>query len=54
MVERRKTLVEGKPVTITWDPDEPAKLIKLGMEQSEVKLTDGRTRFVLNKHLEQK
>lgn len=32
-----------RPVTISWDPERPAKLITRGDEQSEIQWLDDRT-----------
>jgi len=50
-IERKRLLLEGQPVIILWDPDKPAKLIRLGEQVSEVQFADGHRQYLNNDQL---
>ena len=44
-------VIEGDRVVTTYDKDRPGKIVRLGVEVSEVKFDDGQSRFIPNEFL---
>lgn len=44
-------IIEGDRIVTTYDRDRPGKVVRLGVEVSEVKFDDGHSRFIPNEFL---